>query len=113
MSESPDAFVVELTRSTTSGRSACGGTRTIALAIVAEAAIPGGQPRPTPWFTSWALSRSRPRGALLHACCVHEPPVDDGQPVIISCVLLTMLGCSFLCGNQTQVPHAIDATSSP
>ena len=65
--------------------------------------FPEGACAPTPWFTSWALSRSRPAPERwLHACCVHEPPVETAVSLLLYvCSLLTMLGCSFLCGNQT------------
>ena len=36
-------------------------------------------------------------GALLHACCVHEPSVETTVSLLLYvCSLLTMLGCSFV-----------------
>ena len=105
VSESPDAFVVELTRSDNfwtqrvrwypdncfgpyraerlgySRRELCADALVHLVGIVA--------------FSAGA-------GALLHACCVHEPSVETTVSLLLYvCSLLTMLGCSFLCGNQT------------
>ena len=105
VSESPDAFVVELTRSENfwtqrvrwypddcfgpyraerlgySRRELCADAVVHLVGIVA--------------FSAGA-------GALLHACCVHEPSVETTVSLLLYvCSLLTMLGCSFLCGNQT------------
>ena len=105
VSESPDAFVVELTRSDNfwtqrvrwypdncfgpyraerlgySRRELCADAVVHLVGIVA--------------FSAGA-------GALLHACCVHEPSVETTVSLLLYvCSLLTMLGCSFLCGNQT------------
>ena len=105
VSESPDAFVVELTRSENfwtqrvrwypddcfgpyraerlgySRRELCADALVHLVGIVA--------------FSAGA-------GALLHACCVHEPSVETTVSLLLYvCSLLTMLGCSFLCGNQT------------
>ena len=105
VSESPDAFVVELTRSDNfwtqrvrwypdncfgpyraerlgySRRELCADAVVHLVGIVA--------------FSAGA-------GALLHACCVHAPAVETTVSLLLYvCSLLTMLGCSFLCGNQT------------
>ena len=104
VSESPDAFVVELTRSDNfwtqrvrwypddcfgpyraerlgySRRELCADALVHLVGIVA--------------FSAGA-------GALLHACCVHEPSIETTVSLLLYVSsLLLMLGCSFPCGNQ-------------
>ena len=87
----------------TSGRSACAGTPTTASAPTAPSAsaTPGGEADAVVHLVG-IVAFSAGAGALLHACCVHEPSVETTVSLLLYvCSLLTMLGCSFLCGNQT------------